>query len=85
MPAKKKPTIKELEKVINNIINDLSIINQKADASFWGLKSFIKFLNKSKEFDNWMLERKAKAEKEHNERTKSDKASTKADSKQSTK
>ena len=85
MPAKKKPTIKEMEKVINNIIHDLQLVNQKADASFWGLKSFVKFSNKAKEFDIWMLKRKEKAEKEHNERTKSDKASTKADSKQSTK
>ena len=80
MPAKKKPTMKEMEKVTNNIIHDLQIINNKADASFWGLKNFVEFLGKRKEFDAWLLKIKEKAEKEHDERLKSDKASNETDS-----
>ena len=64
MPQKKKPTIKEMEKVVNNLIHDLGIINQKADAAFWGLKNFVKFSKQEKEFDKWLLNIKEKAEKE---------------------
>ena len=85
MPQKKKPTIKEMEKVVSNIIHDLQIVNQKSDAAFWGLKNFVKFSKKEKAFDKWLLELKEKAEKERDERDKSIKASIKADSKQSDK
>ena len=85
MPSKKKPTMKEMEAVINNIINDIRVVNQKADASFWGLKNFVHFSGKEDEFNKWLTDMKEQAEKEHNERIKSDKASTKTDSKQSTK
>ena len=74
-----------MQKVVNNLIHDLQIVNQKADAAFWGLKNFVEFSKKEKEFNEWLLAIKKKAEKEHNERTKSDEASTKADNKQSTK
>ena len=80
MPAKKKPTMKEMETVTNNIIHDLQIINQKADATFWGMKNLVEFLGKTKEFDDWLLKIKEKAEKEHNERLESDKASNETDS-----
>ena len=85
MPQKKKPTIKEMEKVVSNIIHDLQIVNQKADAAFWGLKNFVKFSKKDKAFDKWLLELKKKAEKENDERNKSNKASIKTDSEQSNK
>ena len=85
MPAKKKPTIKEMEKVISNIIHDLQIVNKKADTAFWGLRNYVEFSGKEEDFNKWLIKIKEKAEKENNERAKSDKASTKADSKQSTK
>ena len=85
MPAKKKPTMKEMETVTSNIIHDLQIINKKADASFWGLKNFVEFLGKRKEFDAFLLKLKEKAEKESNERAESNKASSEADSNKSTK
>ena len=37
-------------------------------------------MGKSKEFDKWLKDVKEKAEKEHNERLESDKASSEADS-----
>lgn len=85
MSQKKKPTMKEMEKVVSNVIHDLKIVNQKSDAAFWGLKNFVKFSKKEKAFDKWLLKLKEKAEKERNERDKSNKASIKADSKQSAK
>jgi len=80
MPKKKKPTIKEMEIVTSNIIHDLQLINQKADAAFWGLRNLVEFLGKTEEFDKWLQKIKEKAEKEHNERFESDKASGEADS-----
>ena len=85
MPAKKKPTMKEMEKVTSNIIHDLQVINNKADASFWGLKIFVEFLGKRKEFDAWLLKIKEKAEKERDERLESDKASSETDNSKNTK
>ena len=90
MPAKKKPTMKQLEEVINNLIHDVRIVNQKADASFWGLKNFVKFSGKEEDFNKFLKEikekaDKEKAEKEKNERAESDKASTETDSSKSTK
>ena len=85
MPAKKKPTMKEMEQVTSNIIHDLRILNQKADASLFGLKSFIDFMGKKDDFGNFMEEEQAKRKKEQDERDKSTEASTEADSKQSVK
>ena len=85
MPAKKKPTMKEMETVTNNIIHDLQIINQKADATFWGMKNLVEFLGKTKEFDDWLLKIKEKAEKERDERLESDKASSETDNSKNTK
>ncbi len=89
MPAKKKPTMKQLEEVINNLIHDLKIVNKKADASFWGLKNFINFSGKEEEFNKFLEKIKLKAEeavkKEKDEGTEPNKASIKADSSKSTK
>ena len=85
MSQKKKPTMKEMEKVVSNVIHDLQIVNKKSDAAFWGLKNFVKFSKKEKAFDKFLKEIKKKAEKEQNERAESDKASVKADSSKSTK
>ena len=81
MSAKKKPTMKEMEKVVNNVIHDLQIINQKVDAAFFGIKNFIEFSEKSKEFAEW-LEKQNK--KEQDERDKSDKATIEANNSGST-
>ena len=80
MSAKKKPTMKEMEKVTSNIIHDMQIINNKADAAFWGLKNFVEFMGKNEEFDKWLLNIKEKAKKEHDERLESNKASDETDS-----
>ena len=80
MPAKKKPTIKQMEQVTSNIINDLQIVNQKTDASLFGLRSFIEFMGKQEEFQKFM-DKKKQEQKEQNERDKSTKASTETDSK----
>ena len=71
--------------MINNLIHDVRIVNQKADASFWGLKNFVKFSGKEEKFNEFLKESQKKAEKERNERAESDKASVKADSSKSTK
>ena len=80
MSAKKKPTMKEMEKVVNNIIHDLQIINKKADEAFWGLKNYVEFSGKEEEFNKFLEDIKKKAEKEENERVESNKAITKTDS-----
>ena len=85
MPARKKPTMKEMEKVTSNIIHDLKILNQKIDASLFGTRCLIDFLGKRDKFGEWMKEMQEKRKKEQNERNKSTKASTEANSKQSTK
>ena len=85
MPAKKKPTMKEMEQVTSNVIHDLQILNQKVDASLFGLRSFIDFMGKKDDFGKFMEEEQAKRKKEQDERDKSTEASTEADSKQSVK
>ena len=85
MPAKKKPTMKEMEKVTSNIIHDLQIINKKTDGVNWALNVFIDLLGKTKEFNEKVIEIRNNYEKEQNERAESDKASSKTDSSKITK
>ena len=81
MSAKKKPTMKQMEKVTNNIIHDLGILNQKIEASLFGLRCFIDFMDKREDFNKYMKEVQEKQKRENDERTESIKATSKADSK----
>jgi hypothetical protein len=74
-----------MEQVTSNIINDLRIVNQKTDASLFGLRSFIDFMGKQEEFNKFIEEKKKQQDKERDERTKSTEASAKADSNESSK
>ena len=85
MPAKKKPTMKEMEKVTSNIIHDLQIVNQKVDAGVYALKQFINFVDKAEDFNKHMTDLLEKQKKEKDERNKPTEAPTEADSKQGSK
>jgi hypothetical protein len=74
--------MKEMQKVVSNIIHDLQILNQKVDAAIWGIKHFVEFCDKEKEFSAWLDER---TKKEQNERNKSIKTSNKTDNKSDSK
>ena len=84
-PKSKKPTKKETEKVINNIIHDLQIVNQKADSAVWGLRNYIEFIGQGEEFGEWLKKKgeEFKTIKEQNERDKPIETSDKTDNKQS--
>ena len=74
--------MKEMQKVVSNVIHDLQILNQKTDAAIWGVKHFVEFCGKDKEFSEWLNKR---MKKEQDERNKSIKTSNKTDSKQDAK
>ena len=80
-PKKKKPTMKELEVVINNIIHDLKIINQKSDAGVFGLRNFVEYLVKTEEYGKWLKQKSEEYEqiRKENERNKPIETSNKTD------
>ena len=80
-PKKKKPTMKELEVVINNIIHDLKIINQKSDAGVFGLRNFVEYLGKTEEYGKWLKQKSEEYEqiRKENERNKPIETSNKTD------
>ena len=86
-PKNKKPTMKEMEKVVNNIIHDLQILNNKIESSLWGLRHYIEFTGKNEEFGVWLNEQSKELEKmkEKDERNQSIETSDKTDNKSDSK
>ena len=80
MPQKKKPTMKEVEAVTNNIINDMNILNRKIDSLNWGFKTYLTMVRKLEDLNDYIKDLQEKNKKENNEGTESPKASTEADS-----
>ena len=76
-----------MEKVVNNIIHDLGILNDKIESSLWGLRNYIEYSGKTKEFGEWLVVKSKELEKlkEQNERNKPIKASNKTDNKSDSK